>query len=582
MGTGWENGNLYERIIIRQGEMVDERRPYEDDFEDIIEIFNPGLTEFEEKTDKKRIRDTFNGTPSSALRVMADGMQGSIVSRAIPWLRYSMADQRLKEIDEVVEWLQACEEHMIAVYGRSGFYPALGPYFRAALSVGTPAFISEENISTGKIECIVPHPRENYFRFDTFGVPIEYHRRFKKTITQLLIEFKQRGIPTTALSTATQTAITSGKNTEVGILQVYYRSDDPIFNGLKVSGELGDRLPQKPWRSYLLETTADAALDGKKKPFEAAGYRARPHAVWRYEISTDEIYARTPAWFSLHDARGEIQASKTLMEAAEGYVRPQYFATPDMRGKIRRKPGSTTYGASDKSKVEDMPQSGKNFPIAEKERDRIAANVERWFDVAFYQLLLRSMLAGGSPPTATQIIGVEGETARLQGTKVERVVDDALTPIDDTFWSIELNAGRLPHPEDFGAGIVLDPEFRQSDKEVDAEFIGPLLQAQQKAFIVRRFLEGKGILDEFIATWPELKHKVDGEDMLEKLLEELGTEKSSIRSKDEFAEILSAIAAQERQRQELEAGSVIADAVPKLGKAVEANSPIAAATGGAG
>ncbi len=580
MATGWENGNLFERIRIRDGEMADERRDYEDDFEEIIEIFNPGLSEFEERTDKKRIRDTFDGTPSSALRIMSDGMQGSIVSRAIPWLRYSMADQRLKEIDEVVEWLQACEEHMIAVYGRSGFYPALGPYFRAALSVGTPAIISEENIKEGgKIECTVPHPRENYFRFDSFGVPVQYHRRFEKTTTQLLIELKERNISTESLSLATQQAIRGGKNTRIKILQVYYRADDPIFQGLEVTGEFGDRLPQMPWRTYIMETGADAGKGGKKKPFEASGHRARPHAVWRYEISTDEIYARTPAWFSLHDARGEITASKTLMEAAEGYVRPQYFASNDMRGRIHRKPNSTSYASTTESFVKDMPQAGKNYPIADKERDRMVANVERWFDVAFYQLLMRSMLAGGSPPTATQIIGVEGETGRLQGTKVERVVNDALTPIDDTFWSIELHAGRLPHPEDFGAGIVLDPEFTQSGKEVNAEFIGPLLQAQQKAFIVRRFLEGKGMFDEFVKTWPELIHKVDGEDMLEKLLEEIGTEKSSIRSKEEFAEILAGIAAREREKQQLEAGAVIADAVLKLGKAVEPNSPIAAAVG---
>ena len=562
--------------MIRQGEMVDERQPCEDDFEDIIEIFNPGLTDFEEKTDKKRIRDTFNGTPSSALRIMADGMQGSVVSRSIAWLRYLLPQRQLKGVDEVINWLQACEDHMYPVYARSGFYPALGPYFRAGLSVGTPALIAEENVTTGKIECTVPHPRENYFRFDSFGVPVQYHRRFKKTITQLLIELKERGISKESLSAATQTAITGGKNTKIEMLQVYYRDDDPIFEGLKVSGDFGDILPQRPWRTYIMEMNADAGKGGKKKPFEAAGYRARPHAVWRYEISSDEIYARTPAWFSLHDARGEITASKTLMEAAEGYVRPQYFATPDMRGRIRRKPGSTTYGATDKSAVTDMPQAGKNYPIADKERDRMVNNVERWFDVPFYLLMQRQLVSGGSPPTATQLIGAEGEQALLRGTRIERIVNDILTPIDDRFWSVELNAGRLPQPDDFGLGDILE---ELGIERVDADFIGPLLQAQKKAFAVRRFLEGKGIIDEFVATWPELKHKIKSENMLERVLEEIGFDQSSIVSVDEFKDIMDAIAAQEREKQQLEAGAMVADAVPKLGKAVEANSPIAAAVG---
>ncbi len=572
MGTGWEDGNLFDRIMIRDGEMVDERRPYEDDFEDIIEVFRPGLSEFEDPADKKLIRDTFNGTPASALRIMADGMQGSTVSRSIDWLKYTMPQPIFKGVDEVIAWLQACEDHMLSVYARSGFYPALGPYYRAALSVGTPAFISEENIGNGKIECTVPHPRENFFRFDSFGVPVQYHRRFKKTLTQLQIELKQRGIDVKAMSHTTRTAISGGKNTDINILQVYYRDDDPIFDGLEVSGNFGDILPSRPWRTYLLELPAKTDLKGSKVPFEAAGYWARPHAVWRYEISTDEIYARTPAWYSLHDARGEITASKTLMEAGEGYVRPQYFASEDMRGRIRRKPGSTTYAHTPESYVKDMPQGGKNYPIGDKERDRMVANVERWFDVQFYLMMQRQLISGGSPPTATQIIGAEGENALLRGTNIQRVVNDALTPIDDTFFSIELNAGRLPEPPD----IILE----MTDGQVDAEFIGPLLQAQKKAFAVRRFLEGKGVIDGFIETWPELKHKIKSERALEKTLEAIGFDMDSINSEDEFKEIMEAIAAQERDQQALDAGTQIADAVPKLSKSVEPNSPIAAAVEG--
>ncbi len=578
MATGWENGNLFERIMIRDGEMVSERRPYEDDFEAIIEIFRPGLSEFQDTADKKRIRDTFNGTPASALRIMADGMQGSIVSRSIDWLKYTMPQPEFKGVDEVIAWLQACEDHMLAVYARSGFYPCLGPYFRGALSVGTPAIISEENEGTGKIECTVPHPRENYFRFDSFGVPVQYHRRFKKTLTQLQIELKQRGIKVEAMSPTTQTAIKGGLNTDIDVLQVYYRDDDPIFEGLlegdKVSGQFGDILPARPWRTYLLEIPAKGGVKTGKVPFEAAGYWARPHAVWRYEISTDEIYARTPAWFSLHDARGEITASKTLMEAGEGYVRPSYYASEDMRGKIRRKPGSTSYAPTDKSFIKEMPNAGMKYPIGDKERDRIVANVERWFDVPFFLMVIRNLTSGGAPQAATTMIMAQGEQALLRGTNIQRVVNDALTPIDDRFFSIELNAGRLPEPPD----VVLE----MTDGQVDAEFIGPLLQAQKKAFAVRRYLEGKGIIDSHVETWPQDKHKIKSAQLLEKTLEAVGFDMESIVSEDEFAEIMEAIAQQEREQQALEAGSQIADAVPKLSKAVEPNSPIAAAVEGVG
>ncbi len=578
MPTSWEDANIYERAMIRQGEMEDERRPLEDDFSQIIDVFRPGLSDFKEIDPKKRIRDTFNGTPASALRVMADGMQGSTVSRAIAWLRYRMPNQLLKGNDQVNQWLQAVEDHMISVYARSTFYPMLGPYFRSALSIGTPAFISEENVVTKRIECTVPHPRENYFRFDRFGEPVQYHRRFKKTMTELLIDMKELDIPKEAFSNTVQSAIRDGNHsTKIEIVQVYYREDDSIFDGkdgkpISVSGKHGDIRPNRPWRTYALEVNADGSdnLAGTKKPFWALGYFARPHAVWRYELSGDETYARTPAWYSLHDARGEITASKTLMTAAEEYVRTRLIASSDMRGHIRRMPGSTTYLATDSSSVKEFPENNKNYPIADKERDRIVGNVERWFDVPFYLMLQRNLAAGGSPVTATQIIGVEGEQALLRGTRIQRMVNDMLTPIDDTFFSIELNSGRLPEPPD----IVLDPEFKID--RVDAEFIGPLLQAQKKAFAVRRSLEGIGIVGEYEKLWPLAKHKVRFAQSLEKTLEEIGFDQADIVPEDEFDEIVEALAAQEQELKQMEAAESISGSTERLSKAVEPNSPAAA------
>lgn len=564
--------------MLQHGEMENERRPCEPDFESIIKIFNPGLTQFEEKNTKNRIPDNFNGTPAQALRIMADGMQAGIISRVIPWFRYGAPNERLRGNDNLIKMFQAMEDHMYPVYARSGLYPALGPYFRGGLSVGTPAMIIEENLrESGKIECTVPHPRENFFRFDAFGVPVQYHRLFEKTITDLVIDLKQRRIDFSAMSAATQTAITNGTGgTKVKILQVYYRDDDPIFDGLKVSGRLGDILPQRPWRTYLMEMNADAGTDGNtdgnKVPFEAQGYFYRPHVAWRFEVGTDETYARTPARFALHDARGEISASKTLQEAGEGFVRPPYLATQDMRHRIRRKPASTTYKATAQSTVESMPNSGKNYPISSEERDRLVNKLEAWFDVPFYLMLLRNLAAGGTPPTATQVIGAEGEQGRIRGTKFERISRDMLEPIDDAFFAIERNSGRLPQPEEFG----INPEDLGLTR-VDADFIGPLLQAQKKAFVVRRILDGLGISDEFFKNWPNLRHKIDSEDLYEKALEAVGFEQTAIKSKDEFAEIMEDIAAREAEKQQLEAGLAVADAVPNVSKTVEPGSPLAAA-----
>ena len=566
MATAWENMNLFERIIVRQGQMAGEREPYEDTFEDILDVFRPGLSDFEDRSDSDiRVRDHYNGTPASALRVQADGLQGNLVSQSLDWIRYQMPDQRLRGVDEVNKWLLACEEHMRPTYRRSGFYPALGPYFRGGVSVGTPVMISEEIPGEAKINCIVPHPRENFVRFDRQGVPYQYHRKYEMTVLQTIKELKDRNVSTDKLSAAMNTQIKAGNHgMKHWFLQVFYHKDDPIFEG--VTGPGKDIKPSRPWISYVLEIGADTA---KKKPLTATGYWARPHSVWRYETNSDEIYARTPAWHSLPDAMGLLAANKSLIELGNLSVNPRQLATKGMRSLIRRAAGSTTYKPTTEDTVEIL-KHGADYPIGDKERERMAANVERWFDVNFFLAINRLALSGGSPPTATQIIAMDGEKATLMAPRTERIINDALRPIDDRFWSIELNAGRLPQPPD----IVLDPEF--SSGQVDAEFVGVLAIAQRKASSVRRTLEGLGIAREFFDIWPELKHKIRGETSLEKTLEDIGFWQDAIVSKEEYAETLRQIAEKQRETEAAELGLAAADAIPKLGKAVEPNSPAAA------
>ena len=79
--------------------------------------------------------EIYEGTAPWAIRVMATGFQGNLVSKSIDWLLYKMEMNELNGIDEIDGWLQDIKEHMTGVYRRSNFYDVQPQFTLNSLTV---------------------------------------------------------------------------------------------------------------------------------------------------------------------------------------------------------------------------------------------------------------------------------------------------------------------------------------------------------------------------------------------------------------------------------------------------------------
>lgn len=586
----YEEKNLYMRIIDRQGTMENIREPWEVDSDNIIDMFRPDLNRFSNKntdTSRKILGSHIHeGTGPWAARLMADGIQGNLVSQSIDWVRYLVDESWLKGNDDINKWLQELEEHMLSVYKKSTLYPALGPYCRGGVTVGSPVIIPELDEDTGRIKCIVPHPVGRYLMQNRFGETDTLHLKKEWTIRNAVRTFGLENF-----SESVQHRYKNGHDDDkVTIIRGIYFYLDRIFKdlpkqeldvqetydteGKPIEGRTETFTPRWPWVSVYIEKDVSKTDEREQKPLKIEGYWSKPFSVWHYEKDHDEVYARTPAWMAYYDVQSANQTRKSLIMAGQRSVERAWWLPEFLKGKFKSYPrGMNWYAPGQVNMEPKVLDDQSHYPFGADIEDRFVKSVERWFHVRMWMMLSIWSEEQKAPPTATQIIQMAGEKAVLLGPRVGRFMH-TLEEIDTRFVDIEDRRGNLPMKPD----ILLE----QSSGEINAEFIGPLSQLQ-KQFHSSRNIESA--LMQAAAAFdidPLTRYKIKAEKLVEHILELNKFPQDLIRDDDEYQEYVKAIAEQEQAQRMLEQGTQIADAVPKLQKKSEEGSPIELITGAAG
>ena len=586
--ASYEEKGIVDRIIDRQTDMEHIRQPWEEDCDNIMEMFRPDMVKFKNvpKQNSNKILGAkiYEGTGPWGMGLMADGIQGHLVSRSNEWFRYGMDERQFKGINEVNAWLQALEDHMYAVYRKSNFYDSLSPFCRTGVSVGSPVILPEQDRYTNKINCIVPHPVERFFMQNALGETNVLHLKSEWTIRNAVQEFGEKNF-----SQSVQDNYKNGNEGKVTIIRAIYFYMDPIFNKLPkfepgqdiMDGIEGEGRPiksfgkpNKPWMSFYIERNTEGDTNtGMKKPLRVEGYWSKPDIVWHYEKDMREVYARTPSWYAYWDVKSMCANRKTMLMSGQRNVEPAWWVPAWLRGEFKTYPKGVNW--YDPAQREDMPRplmEKSNYAPSADLEDRMAKAVERWFHVPMWHMLTRWAEEQKAPPTATQVIEMAGEKAVLLGVRMGRFFT-ALEQIDDRFIDIEQRGGRLPEPPD----IVLE----LSNGKITPEFIGPLAQIQKQYHSLRRTQTCLAAAQPVIDLDPLVRHKIKAEVVLEHLLEANKFYQDAIRDDDEYKEILAALAQKEAMAEGVQMGTEVAKAIPSVSKDIEPNSPMALIAGSA-
>lgn len=598
--TPYSKMSLTRRILDRQIQLEDIRAPYDPRMAEIIDYCDPGLTEWSNRTHSSsnqgssfssggvwsfdngvegrfRGQKIYEGTPSWGLRVMADGWIGSLVSQVRAWMKYQFPDKELRGNDDINKWMQDLEDHMIVVYRNSELYPALGPYARAGLSVGSPVIMPWDDTKRGKIRCDVPHPKENYH-----GPYDSYHRKYMITVVDAVNRFMDGKVPDDSLAGPLSFGlIEDWKHGRHGnrheFIRAIYREDDPILDGQPA------KFKNKPWMEFYVETPKGGASDREHiniDPVLVEGDFIKPHIRWDWEINTDEYYARTPSWHAINDIKSGQELERQKLEVGQRNLKPPMWLMKKYRNQFTGNPGSSLYydTPSDQAAKPEPILDGSNWQIGDEQSKQMRRGVERWYQTDFFQAITKLTAENtGAWPTLGQLLQLSGEKAVVLGPRIGQFTK-VLVEIDDRFFDIENRKGNLPPPPD----IVLewmarkqaeDPTFKTF--RLDIEFLGTLAVLQERAETLGRSEEALAIISAYAELDPMVLHGVRLDVQMEKDLESIRFSQEAMVPKDERDAIKEAIAEAEAAERQAEQQLAAAQAVPGLSKEVEEGSVLA-------
>lgn len=555
------------------------REPYEPEVDEVIKFVNHGRRRIIDKEGIKGQRtgkDIYDGTAMSAASLASDGIHGYLCSQSIHWFDFSLPGKfnfprtsgarawngkRMDEYPEVKVWLDDCEEVQYSAFSRSNFYDTNPSFVREGMTVGTATDLIEEDVKSGSIIFTLPHFREIYIAESYWGKVDTRYRAYKLTLRQLIQKFGKEKI--LALDPKFAKMYEDNPHSELEVLHAIYPRED--YDPQKINGK--NRKIASVW---MLLNCGDAKGEGKL--IDESGYYENPSITWRWRKNSDEWYGRSPAWDAMVEILKAQQQSKTNLIMGHKIANPPYAVPEDLRGRFRSDPDSRTYVEGIlKDRIPVQMFNGSGLPYTLEHQDRTDKVIKEYFHTDFFLMLFQATM-NRVELTATQVIGMQSEQAAVLGTRIGLFQNEALDPIQDRVFEIEVRAGRMPNPPD----ILLDLAKNQT---ISIDYKGPLAQSQKKLFKVQSIQAGLQMLSEIGDRRPEVWDKIDVDDAVTEFLDAVGFPASSLNTEDITNAIRQQRAEQEQAMMTIENMENISKATKNLSKGAEENSPIEALSG---
>lgn len=529
--------------------MENRRVPWEIEWEEIAKFTMPRRELFERASqqDNKRVgKDIYDGTAVGAAELLANGMQGNLVSEAIVWFKLLFEKAEYNELPGAREWLDKATQHLYSVFRRSDFYLAMHEMLLDGATIGTAILYTQE----GEGEDLVfstRHPKECYIHENNFGKVDKIYRVYEWTVRQFVQQF----------------GFINDR------IKLWYEQDPwrplELLHAVEPRGDLNGNYQDNlnmPWASYTMLLDAGMGPEPRDLLVKESGFRENPYMVWRFRKNSDEEYGRSPASDSLSEIKRANSFAKTDMEAAQKSVEPPMQVPGEMIHRMRTNPdGKTEY--DDASRLARPLYGGAlNYPIGVDREERLQEAIETRFYVRTF-LILSSV---EREMTATESVGRQNEAATLLGPIVGRLNRELLEPIIERVFSLELFSGRLPPPPP----ILLEIP----DGKLLVDFIGPLSQAQKRFSEAAPILQTLGEVAGIFDIWPEARDQIDGDEVVRQLAASHGVPDGILRDPRIVAQIRAERNKQLQEQQQMEQMVQAGQAAPGLNEVPQEGSPL--------
>jgi len=554
----WTDKKLYDRVIDRWKEKDTDYVKANRNRDVITTYFRSD--EIIQTDDKGRLvgESIYNGSGSWYSRMMATGIQGSLVSKNIDWFRYKMQESGLKGVDELDIWTQDIKEEMSDAYQRSNFYDVQPQFTHDGVTFGSPVIFGEENILERRTMWMPQHYKNIRLYYDKYneveGCMVKDDTWTAKKIFDKFVKNDDANYTKSEakLNISVVTALRMGQMDDVfTVYRACFKATDPLWKG-------GFKKPANKnykWFSvYFLDLTDS---DKKDTPLnDDVGDFSQPFAVWNFDKKPWEATSRTPAFYAVWDCLSLQQIDKQFLENMQLKNRPPTISLDTMKGRLALSPEGRMF-ASDNNEYDKSPKAIDMIGDIVLNKDMIEMKVnalKRWFYIDMFQMFTDLAAANKAPVATYHLWQLAGEKATLLSPAIE-THSKYLNTTDDRMMDIEIQAGRGPFAPDIMANIA-DIVMSTLGKVVTSigvkpVFIGQLAQAQKVSQALQPIQSTMDAVSPLLEIFPQIRHMYRQYETANDINEALDFPQKNIVPKEEWEELVrleNEATAQERQQ----------------------------------
>ncbi len=486
-----------------------------------------------------------DGTATLASRSLAANMMAWNTNPSKPWVRLTIEDPELSELDSVKDWCYRVTSRMLTVFEGSQLYRALAELYRDMAVFGQSPMLIEEDAEDVIRATIFPIGSYMISR-NARGVVDSVIRPFQMTVRQMIEEFwfREHGsfenIDWTKFSDTVRREWTEGNvETWVDVVHVItpnpdFKPGSPIAKYKRYSSCYYERGVRTPEGRYVDQSVSDRFL-------QESGYDWFPVLCPAWEVTAGDHFATDcPGMTGLADTR-QLQKleSKRLTAISKIVSPPMIGPTSLINDRVSLIEGDITYSDTP-SNVDGLRPIYQIEPNLRDLKETIAEKREAIQRAYFEDLFLAfAMDTRAQRATATEIEAKIQEKLLALGPVIQQLNKALLDPLIDIVFSIMLSQDLIPEPPEEIAGMALK-----------VEYISLMAQAQKAA--------GSGNLIEFLIGLsqvaqlaPQAIDLLDPDEMVYSLAEARGLPPQVLRAKELVAQMRQAKAQLEAQQSSL-------------------------------
>jgi hypothetical protein len=479
------------------------RQPYEAQWKLITKFMSPGKNFWNaiNSASMKTSSELYNTTPLSAVRTLANGLQGFMAQkdRFFSLNLESLSIANRKPSGMVRGYLQYLENVYKLIFRRSNFYQFINNMFRTGCTIGTSVTHTQEVIGEDRVVFKIIHPKNAWIAENKYGEIDTVFCTFMMTARQIVQRW-EADIPDTFIKLAEKTPYE-----EFEVLNATYPREDRDITKIDKKN--------KPFASdWALKFGAGILL-------EESGYDMLPYIVWRWTTEHGGVYGWCPANDALSDVLSANQMDKTLMEAAHESVHPMMNVPQEKYGLISFKPrGMIPYG--DPSRVVSPIQTVGSYPIGRDREEVKERAIKDHFYADLFLMLNNSM---DSRKTATEVMEMQSEKM-VALTAVTAGIEMVFDQIFDRIFSIATTARWLqsPPPE-------VGEYFKGDELRIDYDNL--ITAMSNRYYVMQNMDQDIGRMIKYSEYFPGVLLSIDDEELGDELANNSSIPQKVIRSK---------------------------------------------------